>query len=84
MTREELKQMIIEHFRANPNTSAKPIIQAGDDMGAGVRGQIAGLICVLRDSNVLQVTGGTMRDVFLTVDKTKLVQDEVNKKWEES
>lgn len=67
MEREDLKQMIIEHFRVNPNTSAKPIIKAGDEIGAGVRGQIAGLICVLRDNKTLVTTGGTMSDVHLSV-----------------
>ena len=84
LTREELKQMIIEHFLVFPNSSAKPIIKAGDKLGGGVRGQIAGMICVLRDNKTLIDTGGTMRDVFLTVDKTKLVQNEVDKKWEDS
>lgn len=84
MTRETLKQMIIDYFLSNPSTSTKPLFIKGDAMGAGVRGQIAGMVCVLRDNKTLIETGGTMRDVFLTVDKTKLVQDEVNEKWEDS
>jgi hypothetical protein len=67
MTREELKQMIVDYFMAKPSSSAKPLIASGDTMGAGVRGQIAGLICVLRDNKTLVVTGGTNSDVHLSV-----------------
>ena len=84
MTREELKQLVIEHFLIFPDSSAKPILKAGDKIGAGVRGQIAGMICVLRDNKTLIVTGGTMSNVFLSVDKTKIVQNEVDKKWKDS
>jgi len=71
MKREDLKQLIIEHFKENPHTSAKPLIESGDDLGAGVRGQIAGLISVLRDAKVLVVSGGTNSDVHLRVNEVK-------------
>jgi len=67
MEREKLKQMIIEHFKTNPSTSAKPLFIKGDEMGSGVRGQIAGLVCVLRDNKTLVITGGTNSDVHLSV-----------------
>jgi len=76
MKREDLKQMIIDHFKDNPHTSAKPLIKAGDDLGAGVRGQIAGLISVLRDSKILVVSGGTNSDVHLRVDETMRWKDD--------
>lgn len=71
MTRETLKQMIIDYFWNNPNTSVKPLLIKGDAMGGGVRGQIAGMICVLRDNKTLVVTGGTNSDVYLTVKEDK-------------
>jgi hypothetical protein len=71
MNREELKQMIIDYFKENPNTSAKPLFKKGDELGAGVRGQIAGIIIVLRDSGILGVSGGFTNDVYLTVVEEK-------------
>jgi hypothetical protein len=67
MTREQLKQMVIEHFLTFPNTSAKPIIKSGDKLGAGIRGQIAGMVGVLRDNKTLVITGGYTNDIYLSV-----------------
>jgi hypothetical protein len=82
MNREELRQFAINHFLENPNTSAKPLYEKGDTLGGGVRGQIAGVMVGLRDEKILQVTGGFTNDVYLTVNKTKVVENEVNEKWE--
>jgi hypothetical protein len=67
MNRKELRQFVIDHFKENPNTSAKPLFEKGDKLGGGVRGQIAGMVVVLRDTKVLGITGGFTNDVYLSV-----------------
>ncbi len=80
----EYEKLIIEHFEKNPNTLSEPLLKIGDNMGGGVRGQIAGTIVGLIDSEILTVTGGAKYNPSLCVNKTKIVEVEVNKKWEES
>jgi len=84
MTREELREEVINHFLKNPNTSVKDYLESIPTSIGGLKGQLAGVICVLRDYEILSDTGVINGSVTVSVNKTKIVSNEVDKKWSES
>ena len=70
ITKDDVKEGIIQFFEENPNSSPAVIINNAIQISNEMVGLVAALICVMRNEYSLIVTGKDEYGVLLSLSKT--------------
>jgi len=83
MDQEDLKDMILQLFYRNPNTSPKVYINNAAQHSENLMGLTAATMCIMREGDKsLKVTGQDENGVLLSVDEDVVNIEELKLKWE--
>ncbi len=83
MNQEDLKNMILQLFHQNPNTSPKIYINNAGQHSNELMTMTAAAICIMREGDKsLKVTGQDKNGVLLSVNEDVVDIEKLKLKWE--